>query len=71
MLHLPPAIVTRLQAYKVKIVILAPETADSVSVWPVVHSDGGMDVAHYYADVIYLLPSLGITKGAWGLWYSE
>ncbi len=30
-----------------------------------------MDVAHYYADVIYLLPSLGITKGAWGLWYSE
>ncbi len=27
--------------------------------------------AHYYADVIYLLPLLGIKKGARALWYSE
>ncbi len=37
-----------------------------------------MDVArsapqggHYHADVIYLLPLLGIKKGARALWYSE
>ncbi len=27
--------------------------------------------AHCHAHVIYLLPSLGVEKGAWGLWYSE
>ncbi len=27
--------------------------------------------AHYNADVIYLLPRLGIKKGARALWYSE
>ncbi len=27
--------------------------------------------AHYHADVIYLLPKLGIKKGASALWYSE
>ncbi len=27
--------------------------------------------AHYHADVIYLLPYLGIKKGASALWYSE
>ncbi len=28
-------------------------------------------VAHYHADVIYLLPLLGIKKGASALWYYE
>ncbi len=27
--------------------------------------------AHYHADVIYLLPKMGIKKGASALWYSE
>ncbi len=27
--------------------------------------------ARSHADVIYLLPQLGIAKGAWALWYSE
>ncbi len=27
--------------------------------------------AHYHADVIYLLPKLGIKMGARALWYSE
>ncbi len=27
--------------------------------------------AHYHADVIYLLPLMGIKKGASALWYSE
>ncbi len=40
--------------------------------------DEAMDVArfapleaHYHADVIYLLPYMGIKKGARALWYSE
>ncbi len=40
--------------------------------------DEAMDVtrsvpqgAHYHEDVMYVLPSLGINKGARGLWYSE
>ncbi len=26
--------------------------------------------AHYHADVVYLLPLVGIMRGVWGLWYS-
>ncbi len=70
-LHLPHAIIVRLHAHKVDVVILTPEAAlhslclsSSLSL-PVGFSiqDEAMDVArsapqgaHYHADVIYLLP---------------
>ncbi len=67
----------RLHAHKINVVILG--LSNSIS-WSVGFSilDEAIDVArtapqgvHYHTDDTYVLPKLGIKKGAWGLWYLE
>ncbi len=80
-LHLPHTIIVRLHVRKSNVVILIQETAVkrwclssslSLSVgFSIQDQDIGVSRpapqgAHYHADVIYLLPYLGILKGACG-----
>ncbi len=85
-LHLPHAFMVRLHVRKSNVAILIQETAVkrwclssslSLSVGFSIQ-DEAMDVsqsvpqgAHFHADIIYFLPSMGIKKGASALWYSE
>ncbi len=82
-LHLPHAFMVRLHVRKSNVAILIQETAVkrwclssslSLSVGFSIQ-DEVVDVArsapqgaHYHADVIYLLPKMGIKKGASALW---
>ncbi len=80
-LHLPQAIEVRLHMRKINVVILTPKQCSSRSLSLSVGfsiQDAAMDIDrsaaqgdHYHVDVIYLLPYLGIKKGARALWYSK